>query len=158
MVAYEVASVFLQIILKVIFKFPEAVFNFLVDPIPTDGRTKEESKLVVQGGERTLALLKLNNPACEWSDYDIERVSKLTFWHKLFSEKIERRLTEMRDCYDPNQGVAINLINAKEHLTKIGLWQGWIESFLLNPVLRSIFFRYVIFFASWSYVASHHFL
>jgi hypothetical protein len=65
-------------VVKVLVAVPLGIFNFLIDPEPADGRTKDEATMVVASGNKAIVLLKLGRPAYEWTDEDIERTADAT--------------------------------------------------------------------------------
>ena len=152
-IALEVCGTILHLILKVVFLLPEAIFNFLVDPVPTDGRSKEEAKLVVTGGNRTLTIFKFAKTASEWTDDEIEELSKLTVWHRFFSERISLRLAKLRSYYTLNPMQPQNQAISEAYIKSIGLSPSLSEIVLTNPIWRNLALRYIIFTSAWILLA-----
>jgi hypothetical protein len=124
------------LVVKLVLAIPTAIFNFLLDPEPSGGRTNEEAKLVVQNGQKAIALLELNRPATEWSDEAIEAVSQLTLTSRLYQRKIQDRLYSLRDHYVSNPQLCQSEYNSKRFLSENNLQIGWIEAVVTNPMYR----------------------
>lgn len=123
-------------IVKMILAIPEAIFNFLLDPEPADGRTKEEAKLVVVSGQKGITLLEFNKPASEWSDEAIEALSRISLTSRLFQNKIRKRFYALKDYYMNNPDLKPGEYNNIKFLKESNLAIGWLESIISNPFWR----------------------
>ena len=103
------------LLIKLLLAVPTAIFNFLIDPIPADGRSKDEALAVVASGENAILALRFNQPAKEWTHEDIIAVSRISFTSRFYEDDIQRRLYKIRDFYEYNPHVI-----QSEHQTKNG--------------------------------------
>jgi hypothetical protein len=131
-------------VVKVLVAVPVGLFNFLIDPEPADGRTKDEAKLVVADGNKAIVLLKFGRPAYEWTDEDIERLATLNFTTRLFQTALRERLFAIREYYLDHPDVMQNEYNTKKFLAENGLSIGWFESVVTNPVFRTTALQYAV--------------
>ena len=82
-----------------LFAIPVAVFNFLIDPVPADGRNKEEAKIVVHAGQTGIAALELEKPASEWLDEAIGTLATMNLTSRLFQYEIRKRMYAVKNYY-----------------------------------------------------------
>jgi hypothetical protein len=124
---------------------PVGIFNLLIDPEPADGRTKEEAKMVVESGDKAILLLRINRPAREWTDEDIDAFATITLATRLFFEgTVRRRVYKIREYYLDNPDVVQNEYSTKKFLKEAGLSMGWLETVVTNPFVRSIAVQYSV--------------
>jgi hypothetical protein len=132
-------------IVKMILAVPVGIFNFLIDPEPAEGRTKEEAKLVVASGDKAILLLKLNGPASEWTDEDIDAFATITLATRLFFEgTVRRRIYRIREYYLDNPDVVQSEYATNRFLKEAKLSIGWLETVVTNPFVRSIVVQYSV--------------
>jgi hypothetical protein len=124
-------------VVKILFAIPVGIFNFLIDPVPADGRNKEEAKIVVRAGQKGIAILELNRPASEWSDEAIESLSTLNLTSTIFQDKIRRRIYAIKNYYMAHPDLNQNEYTTKQFLKKNKLSIGPIELVITNPMWRT---------------------
>jgi hypothetical protein len=89
-----------QIVLWSTFAFLKAAFNFVIDAVPADGRTKDQAASVVAHGNRAVKLLKLDATRPEnWTDDDIEDLVKLRWFYR---DTMRKRLRAVRSHWADN--------------------------------------------------------
>ena len=124
-------------VVKIIVAIPTAIFNFLIDPVPADGRTKEEAQVVVWSGQKGIVLLELNKPASEWSDEAIESLSRINLSTSLFQGKIQKRFYALRDYYVTHPNLQQNEYNTTKFLRENKMSIGVIETVITNQMWRT---------------------
>jgi hypothetical protein len=129
---------------KMIVAIPVSIFNFLIDPEPTQGRTKEEALLIVQSGKKAITTLKFNKPASEWTDEAIDALSRLTLTSSLFQSDIRRRIYAVRDHYLKHPNLTPNEHNTRKFLKEHKLTIGWMEKVITVPMWRNTTIQYFI--------------
>jgi hypothetical protein len=119
-------------VVKMILAVPVGIFNFLIDPEPAGGRSKEEAKVVVASGDKGIFLLEFGKkPVSAWTDEDIDRIAKIN--SRFFQRTVRQRLHAMRKYYNDNPAVVPNGKTNKKFLTEKGLSVGWLETIVTNP-------------------------
>lgn len=131
-----IADIGIAILTYIVRFIPNSVFNFLIDPIPCDGRSKKEALLVVRGGDKAILLLKFNKPANCWTDDDIESVSKITIWHRFFQDEIQRRLYIIQNCYYENPQIDVSEYQNNIFIQKMQLQPKLKEKIVTSPYYR----------------------
>lgn len=126
-----------MLIVKILLALPLAIFNFLIDPVPAEGRNKDEAQLVVQAGQKGIWLLKLNKPASEWSDEGIDRIATINLTSKLFQTEIRRRIYAIRNHYIMHPELPQSEYNTNKFLKEKKLSVGFIEAVITNPMWRT---------------------
>ena len=126
-VAWTISGLPWSLITWMFLAVPKSIFNFLIDPIPTDGRTKEEALAVVMRGQRAILVLKFQKPASQWSDEDIEALSKITLLSRFFRYKIEDRFHRLRNYYCGNPHITQSEYETNKILKEWGLAPTLIE-------------------------------
>ena len=129
---------------KILIAVPVGIFNFLIDPEPADGRTKDEAKMVVASGNKAIVLLKFERPAYEWKDEDIERIATLNLTTRLFKTAVRERLYAIREYYLDHPDVMQNAYSTKKFLAENRLSIGWLESVVTNPVFRNTALQFTV--------------
>lgn len=113
------------------------VFTFFVDVIPADGRTLEESMMVVTGGNQALFLLEFNKKSPnDWTEEDISILSG-GFFRLFFKDKIEERIRMIRNHYIDNLELTPSAWNTNKYLESAGLKPSLFEQILTTPVYRA---------------------
>ena len=123
-------------LVELIIAIPRIIFNFLVDPVPADGRNKEQAFAVVMGGEKVILLLKFNQPPSEWSDDDIESLSRVSLFSKIFSDQIKTRLYRLRNYYCENTQIIPSEYQSNKLLKEWNLFPPWYELIFTNALYR----------------------
>ena len=131
-------------LVKMVCAIPLAIFNFLIDPEPAQGRTKEEALLVVRSGEKGITVLTFNKPATEWTDAAIGAISRLTLTSSFFQTNIRKRLYALRDHYLKHPHLTPNEYNTNKFLKEHKLTMGWMEKVITVPVWRNTAIQYFI--------------
>lgn len=129
-------------VVRMILAVPVGIFNFLIDPEPAEGRTKEEAKMVVASGDKAILLLKLNKPVTEWTDEDIEGVAGIS--SIFFRGAVRQRIYAIREYYLDNPDVAKNEYATNKFLKQVRLSMGWLETAVTNPMLRSLILQLAV--------------
>jgi hypothetical protein len=145
-------------IVKMILAIPKAIFNFLLDPEPANGRTKEEAKLVVETGQKGITLLEFNKPASEWSDEAIEALSRISFASRLFQDQIIKRVYAIKYHYMNNPDLHQGEYNTNKFLKENKLALGWLETIITNPMWRGIVLQgltLLVILIVYPYIALH---
>ena len=137
-------SIMTGIVLYIVLFIPNAIFNFLIDPIPCDGRSKEEALLVVKGGDKSIILLKFNKPAIDWTDDDIESISKLTLWTRFFQNDIQYRFYMIKQYYLENMQIVASEYQTNKFLREMQLKPKWNELIVTNPYCRHYIIQFVL--------------
>jgi hypothetical protein len=127
---------------RMILAIPVGIFNFLIDPEPAEGRTKEEAKMVVESGDKAILLLKLNKPVSEWTDEDIEVVAGIS--SIFFRGAVRQRIYAIREYYLDNPDVAKSEYATNKFLKQAGLSMGWLETAATNPMLRVLILQLAV--------------
>ena len=131
-------------IIKMIVAIPVAIFNFLIDPEPAEGRTKEEALLVVRSGKKGITALTFNRPPNEWTDEAINAFSRLTLTSMFFQTNIRKRVYALRDYYLKHPNLTPNEYNTNKFLKEHRLTMGWVEKIITVPMWRSTAIQYFI--------------
>ena len=127
------------------------IFGLLVDVIPSDGRNKQQAKLVVFGGEKAIIQIKMKqilNPT-EWTDEDIASFAKsdwVSSW--LLRDKNQKQCEAIREHFKedphlPNNDATLGLI-----LKENGLETTLFEEVFGHELAR----KYVVSLAFFSYL------
>ena len=124
-------------VVKMLVAIPIAIFNFLIDPVPADGRNKEEAKIVVHAGQNGIAALELEKPASEWSDEAIGTLATMNLTSRLFQYEIRKRFYALRDHYITHPELSQNDYNTRTFLRENKLSIGLVENVITNPMWRS---------------------
>ena len=144
MVAWFIAGIPWMLLVKLALAVPNAIFNFLIDPVPADGRTKEEALAVVMGGEKAILALKFNKPALDWSDDDIEALSKITLSSRFFQDEIQHRIFRVRNYYCENPHIAPSEYQTNKLLKEWKVAPTWNELIVTNAYYRSLLIQFVV--------------
>ena len=131
-------------VVKVLVAVPVWIFNFLIDPEPADGRTKDEAKMVVESGNKAIVLLKFGRPAYEWTDEDIERIATQNLTTRLFQTAVRERLYAIREYFLDHPDVMQNASSTKKFLAENRLSIGWLESVVTNPLFRNTALQFAV--------------
>ena len=90
-----------MIVCGLIGKSFQALFDFIVDIVPCDGRSKEEAQLVVWNGDRAIRLMKLSQNPTRWSDELIRDVPQADWAKNMFYRRsVISRLEAVRLEYE----------------------------------------------------------
>jgi hypothetical protein len=135
-VAWIVIGFLWSFLVDLIILVPKSIFNFLVDPIPADGRTKEQALAVVMGGQKAILYLKFDKAASEWSDDDIESMSRVSFFSRIFKHQIQKRIYRLRHYFCENTQVIPSEYQIKKLLKEWNLSPPWYELILTNSLYR----------------------
>jgi hypothetical protein len=104
-------------IVKILFAVPVALFNFLIDPVPADGRNKEQARIVVHAGQTGIAWLELEKPAREWSNEAISKLATMNLTSRLFQYEIRKRLYAVKNYYMTHPEISQNEWNTNKFLS-----------------------------------------
>jgi hypothetical protein len=137
-------------VVKIVMAVPVGIFNFLIDPEPADGRTKEEAKMVVASGDKAIWLLKSRRPASEWTDEDIDDFAKISIF---FRGTVRQRLYAVREYYIDNPDVAQSEYATKRFLKEAGLSISWLETVVTNPLVRTIALEFSVLFLVFTWLS-----
>jgi hypothetical protein len=153
LVALEIASICWFFIAKLIGLIPTVVFNFFIDPLPADGRTRDQAQAVVQGGQRAIWFLQLNEPAARWSDEMIDQVSRIGFLQQVFYRgRVRNRLLRLRHHYRSHPALPQTEYNSNNFLKQSHLSIDAIEHIVCNPFWRNAVLRYCVILSVWLFV------
>jgi hypothetical protein len=129
---------------RVILWVPISIFNFLIDPVPSDGRTKEQALAVVIGGDKAILLLKFELPPSEWSDESIEALSRVSYSSILFQKEIQNRLYCLRQFYSDNPQIKPSEYQSKKLLNEWKISPSFFELIMTNALYRNYLFQFLI--------------
>jgi hypothetical protein len=131
-------------LVKFIIAIPEAIFYFLIDVIPTDGRSKDQAKFVVWNGEFGINLLTIDKHPSEWTDEVIESISNVNVFSRIFSDKIQKRYHALRTFYLDNTDVVPSAYTAKQYLRRNNLAAPIWEQCISNKIYRGWVISYAV--------------
>ena len=126
------------------------IFGLLVDVIPSDGRNKEQAKLVVFGGEKAIIQIKMKqilNPR-EWTDEDIASFAKsdwVSSW--LLRDKNQKQCEAIRERFKEDPHLTNNDANLSAILKENGLETTLFEEVFGHELAR----KYVVSLVFFSY-------
>ena len=129
---------------KLVLAIFDCVFNFLIDAVPCNGRSREEALMVVKGGDKAIVLLKLAKDPSELTDDDIEDISKIDIWHRFFQYEIQDRLNEIKRYYSENVQIKPSQQQTGNFLKKMKLRPKWNERLVTSPIFRYYIVQFVI--------------
>jgi hypothetical protein len=134
-------------VIKMLVAVPVGIFNFLVDPVPAEGRTKEQAQVVVHAGQKGVTLLTFDRPAIEWTDEAIESLSRITMTSRIFQREIRTRVYALRDYYLEHPELAPNRYTSDKFLKENQMKMGWAETAITNPFWRSVILQHLTLLA-----------
>lgn len=144
LVALFIIEIFVAIGATYIDKFFMFIFNLFVDVISADGRTKEESILVVKSGEVAIKLIELGKKhPRDWTDEDV------AFYHRgffawFFKDTISHRIEMIKNYFIENPNVTFNEWNIRDYLSKNNLTMSIFEHLFTNKNYRASAISYSI--------------
>lgn len=122
------------------------LFQLLVDVIPYDGRTREESILVVKGGEAAIAHIAVNKKhPSEWTDEDC-LIFQRGFFNWFFQDVVNARIELIRSHYRENPGQGFSEWAVEDLLKKNNLSVSLYQKVITNPSYRLAAISYAITF------------
>ena len=130
------------LVVLLIAKVFDGAFYFLIDVEPVGGRTTEEAKVVVKGGDAALHALALEKPAETWTDEMINAIAKGDIFGRMFYKRRRERTYAVRDYYIANPNTPITEYNTKKFMKEANLSPSIIEHITSNPMFRGWFIRY----------------
>jgi len=146
LVALFIIEIFVVIGTVYIDKLFMFIFNLFVDVIPDNGRTKEESILVVRSGDVGIKALELENkhPSL-WTEEDVK------FYHRgffawFFKDSISHRIEMTRNYFIDNPDVAFNNWSVRDYLSKNNISMSFLENVITNASYRGSAISYSITF------------
>lgn len=139
-----IASILMFFIKGFLLWIPVRLFDFLVDIIPSHGRTKEEARAVVEGGRRAEILLRFNKPAAEWTNSEINELGQLDFYSRFFSKKIKQRMYRLKYYYQDHPDIQQTYQESNIFLNKNNLDIKLPETIITNPFFRNLCIQLVM--------------
>jgi len=134
------------VVFLVIDKLFEFIFGLFVDVIPADGRTKEEANIVVYHGERGITALLTKKHPTEWSDEDIQKLSKLDWVeHLFFGHIVVDRCEQIREYFTENPEIRYSERRLQEYIKNSSVAIKWQEKVFANKAYRKMAIVYSIF-------------
>jgi hypothetical protein len=119
------------------------IFNFLIDVIPADGRSHDDAKLVVKGGDEAIAVWHIDNTdPNEWSEELIRAGTKGTSVGRIFAHRRLERFFALKDHYINNPDIERSEYTAEEFLRGNNMWPSLIEEIANHPIYRFAVFQY----------------
>jgi len=148
-----VALIFIEILwglvaLLIVGKLFEFIFGLFVDVIPAEGRTKEEAQVVVDSGEKgVIALIAKKHPK-QWTDEDIQQLSKLDWVEYLFfRDRLVNRCEQVREYFTENPQIRYREWRLKEFIENSNVPVKWQEKVFCNKSIRQMIVTYSILIA-----------
>ena len=142
--AWLIFSIPWGLLTKLLLAIPTAIFNFLIDPIPADGRTKDQALAVVAGGEDAILGLKFDRPATEWTDNDIIALSRISLTSRIYQDRIQRRLFKIREFYEENPHVLQSVHQTDAILKEWEITPPWSELIITNAYYRIVLIQFIV--------------
>ena len=119
------------------------LFNFIIDVIPVDGRSKEEAQQVVWGGDEAVAVWHLDNTAPnKWSDEIIRAGTKGDIFGRYFAQRRRERINALKEHYVSNPDIEPNEYNAEQFLRDNEMWPPLEEKIISNKYYRGMVIAY----------------
>jgi hypothetical protein len=138
--------IFALVALLVIDKLFEFIFGLFVDVIPTDGRTKEEARIVVFHGEKGITALLTRKHPSEWSDEDIQKLSKLDWVeHLFFGYIVVDRCEQIREYFTENPEIRYSEQRLQEFIKNSNVAIKWQEKVFTDKANRKMAIVYSLF-------------
>ena len=153
-----IASFFLGLIWfifvsQIIVKLFEFIFTLFIDVIPHDGRTKEEAKLVVWGGDNAIVTLEVNKHPSKWREnleYDFVKIDWVQnlFFRETVIERMER-VKERFEFENEEEIASYSSYKINKFLAENNLEMSWEEKYFCNKAYRRwsvgmLFFMYLL--------------
>ncbi len=159
---YAIASL---LILEIIFQiigfyiiigFFNAVFYYLVDVVPTNGRNKEQAEYIAKWGRYGELDLKFSEYPKNWLDDEIEEFGERDWVQRVFfSGRTKRRMYAVREYYSNNEEEVYGATSIDSFLSRNGMYAGLWERLCVNRMYRIIMLRYLIVLVGIVYVLSN---
>ena len=131
------------IFIKLISAAINGLFNFIIDVIPVDGRTKEEALHVVLVGDEAVAVLHLDKTdASEWSDEIIRAGTKGDIFGRFFAQRRRDRIYALKEHYVSNPDILRNEYTAEQFLRDSEMWPSVAEQIISNKSYRLMVISY----------------
>ncbi len=141
-------TIYVYVIARSLAKFLDAVFEFLVDVLPTEGRTKEQGDFVARWGRAGVLNLKFMQHPSEWKEEEIEEYGGLDWVQRVFfNGRTKQRLYFVKKWYSDNSDFKFTEASISKLLKNNNMEASVFEKFFVNPYYRAIFYRYCLFLA-----------
>lgn len=139
-------TIYVYVVALSLAKVLNAVFEFFIDVLPADGRTKEQGDFVARWGRVGILNLKFMQHPKEWKEEEIEEYGGLDWVQRtFFNGKTKQRLYLVKKWYDENKDYEFTETSIGELLEDKNMAASAFEKFFVNSYYRAIFYRYSFF-------------
>lgn len=119
------------------------LFNFIIDVIPDDGRSKEEAQQVVWGGDEAVAVWHIDNTdPKKWSDEIIRAGTRGDIFGRCFAHRRRDRVYALKEYYVSNPDIVPSEYNAENFLRENEMWPSLAEQIISNKYYRGMVIAY----------------
>ena len=138
-----IESIWAIVLISVISKTFEFLFELIVDVIPHDGRTKEEAKLVVWNGNKAIRTLHIAQHPRAWEESVLEEIPANDWVNNIFFRgKIVFRLLVVYEYYLDAPETPFTDTEVERILDERNLKPSWQENVVGNPQIRRALIGY----------------
>ena len=138
-----IESIWVIVLISVISKTFEFLFELIVDVIPHDGRTKEEAKLVVWNGNKAIRTLHIAQHPRAWEESVLEEIPANDWVNNIFFRgKIVFRLLVVHEYYLDAPETPFTDTEVERILDERNLKPSWQETVFGNPQIRRALIGY----------------
>jgi hypothetical protein len=152
----ELAVIVLQVITAIFNYLFDKVFFFIIDPIPTEGRSAEQALAVAKQGDACRLLLKMNRPRA-WTTFDTEQLLRTNsivsriLYSKSIRNNITNAILSLRTAEADGVDLANDSYEVQRRINSVLLAQSWHQKLFMSQNLTIAMLRYVIFIVTLTY-------
>jgi len=138
-------EVLLTLIVKLVWTIFEAIFFFIIDVVPVNGRSKSDALAVVRRGDVAVHLWTMAKGVEHWTDELVEELATGSLFSRPYAERIRNRVHALRNFYLHNPSVELSEHASNTFLRENNLTLGTVETAITNPFTRNLILKYAFF-------------